>query len=90
MAKATKEFIAARSIKLIDHPPYSPNLPADFFLFSKAKNSLAGTSISGSTVKKEWERVCSTISKDDYVAAFHKWVDRWERCIEREEDYVEK
>lgn len=39
----TKDFMATRGFKLVEHPPYSPDLaPADFFLFPKAKDNLAG------------------------------------------------
>jgi histone-lysine N-methyltransferase SETMAR len=32
------EFLAKKHIKLLSHPPYSPDLtPADYFLFPKLK-----------------------------------------------------
>ena len=37
-------FLAQHGIIEMQHPPYSPDLvPADFFLYSKLKNSLKGT-----------------------------------------------
>ncbi len=90
-SKITKEFITARSIRVIDRPPYSPNLaPADFFSFPTAKRAIAGLTIEGKTIKTEWERVCGSLSSEDFANTFKKWTDRWNKCIEREGDYVEK
>ena len=45
-ATVTVDFLAKRDIRLIAHPPYSPDLaPADFFLFPKAKELLGGTRV---------------------------------------------
>ncbi|QQP54565.1 Uncharacterized protein FKW44_007435, partial [Caligus rogercresseyi] len=42
-ANSTKEFLAKKGIKVIDHPPYSPDLaPADFFYFPVMKKMLEG------------------------------------------------
>ncbi|QQP34893.1 Uncharacterized protein FKW44_022938, partial [Caligus rogercresseyi] len=41
MANSTKEFLAKKGIKVIDHPPYSPDL-ADFFYFPVMKKMLEG------------------------------------------------
>jgi histone-lysine N-methyltransferase SETMAR len=39
------DFLAAKGVKTIPHPPYSPDLaPADFFLFPRVKSELAGQS----------------------------------------------
>jgi hypothetical protein len=42
-AASVKEWMAAKGIQVLKHPPYSPDLaPADFFLFRKVKEALAG------------------------------------------------
>jgi transposase len=57
-AKVVQEFLAKKSIKLLSHPPYSPDLaPADYFLFPKLKKELAGFTITQEEFKKEWEGV---------------------------------
>lgn len=90
-AKATMEFMLKRGIKLIEHPPYSPDLaPADFFFFPKLKAELAGTRITDSSVRTVWERVTNSLTKEDFVAAFEKWEDRWDKCVKVNGDYVEK
>jgi hypothetical protein len=38
-----KQFLASKSIYVIQHPPYSPDLaPANFFLFPKVKLTVKG------------------------------------------------
>jgi hypothetical protein len=45
-ALRVREFLGKKSIKTIDHPPYSPDLaPCDFFLFPKLKKCPEGTKI---------------------------------------------
>ncbi len=51
---------------------------------------MAGQHIASSTVKKEWEGVCNTISTGYFVAAFDKWIEWGNHCVEREGDYAEK
>jgi hypothetical protein len=44
--------MAARDFRLIDHPPYWPDLaPADFFLFPTIKRQLAGKTLTQGTFK---------------------------------------
>ncbi len=47
------EFLAKKRIKLLSHPPYSPDLtPADYFLFPKLKKELAGITMTQEEFKK--------------------------------------
>ena len=90
-ALVTKEHMAKRGFNLVEHPPYSPDLaPADYFLFPKAKDNLAGISNGGKAPRIRWAQAISTITPDDFTMAFNKWIDRWDRVIEKEGDYVEK
>jgi hypothetical protein len=44
----------ARDIRLIEHPPYSPDLaPANYFLFPRVKRELAGPTLTQDIFKKE-------------------------------------
>jgi hypothetical protein len=37
------QFLAQRSVPVLNHPPYSPDLaPADFFQFSRLKSIMKG------------------------------------------------
>nr|CAH7734624.1 unnamed protein product [Callosobruchus chinensis] len=43
-ALSVKQFLEKKSIPVLEHPPYSPDLaPCDFYLFPKIKSSLKGT-----------------------------------------------
>ena len=38
-----KSFLASEKVKVLNHPPYSPDLsPRDFFLFPRLKKMLSG------------------------------------------------
>lgn len=90
-ATAVKDFLAKKDIAVLEHPPYSPDLaPADFFLFPKIKEELAGRTLTRATFLTEWSGVVSTIAKDDFAAAFRRWIERCEKCVQIGGDYVEK
>ena len=83
-----QQFLADRSIKTIAHPPYSPDLaPANFFLFPKVKNDLAGKT--QDTFRSSWEGAIKKLSKDDFTTAFKKWIDCCKKCGRLEGNYVE-
>ncbi len=64
------EFLAKKRIKLLSHPPYSPDLtPAVYFLFPKLKKELAGFTISQEEFKKEWEGVLRRVSRKEFAKA---------------------
>jgi hypothetical protein len=86
-----KEFLAKKNIKLLSHPPYSPDLaPADYFLFPKLKKELAGNTMTQEEFKKEWEGVLRRVSKDEFAKAFVRWFERCKKCIRIDGNYVEK
>ncbi len=86
-----QEYLAAKGVKTLRHPPYLPDLaPADFFLFPRVKSELAGLSLKQETFQKSWEGVVRTIQKEDFAAAFRRWMERCEKCVWIGGDYVEK
>ena len=55
-AASVKNWLAARGVQMVDHAPYSPDLaPADFFLFPKMKEELAGRHLTQDGFKMAWE-----------------------------------
>jgi histone-lysine N-methyltransferase SETMAR len=89
-AKVT-DFMAARGIKLIEHPPYSPDLaPADYFLFPRVKKELAGLTMTQDTFKKSWEGAVKSLAAADFAEAFRRWYQRHEKCVSIGGGYVEK
>ena len=90
-AATVQEFLAAKEVKTIPHPPYSPDLaPADFFLFPRIKTELAGRTLTADTFKNNWEGVVRTIKKEEFAAAFRRWMERCEKCVRIGGEYVEK
>ncbi len=90
-AATVQDYLAAKGIKTIRHPPYSPDLAsADFFLFPKVKSELAGLSLTQGTFQKTWDGVIRKIAKDEFAAAFRWWMERCEKCVRIGGNYVEK
>ncbi len=72
------EFWPKKRIKLLSHPPYSPDLiSADNFLFPKLKKELAGFTMTQEKFKKEREGVLRIVSRDEFAKAFVGW---YEQC----------
>ena len=76
---------------MIQHPPYLPDLaPADFFLFPKVKEQLAGITLTQQSFRSTWDRVLKTISTAKFTTAFLRWHERNEKCVHIVGTYVKK
>ena len=77
-AHIVTNFLASKEgVEVLRHPPYSPDLaPCNFFLFPKMKNKLAGELMSSETFSKMWFGVAPTLTKDNFTAAYQKWLER--------------
>ena len=73
-----QEYLKESGLNVLDHPPYSPDLsPCDFWLFPKLKEMLAGHRFeSRCGIGSAVYQCLQHIPKEDYRAAFRKWVDR--------------
>ena len=73
-----QEYLKESGLNVLDHPPYSPDLsPCDFWLFPRLKEMLAGYRFeSHCGIGKAVYQCLQHIPKEDYRAAFRKWVDR--------------
>ena len=86
-----QEYLEESGLDVLDHPPYSPDLsPCHFWLFPRLKETLAGHRFEsccgiGSAVYQSLQH----IAKEDYRAAFRKWVDRCKMCVEADRAYFE-
>ena len=91
MCEVVKSFLASEKVKVLNHPPYSPDLsPCDFFLFPRLKKMLSGnkyTSLSslGSTIYQCLQQT----PKEDYLSAFRDWVKRLQKCVSVKGEYFE-
>jgi histone-lysine N-methyltransferase SETMAR len=85
-------FLELNNVEVIKHPPYSPDLaPADYFLFGRLTNALAGhhySSVNG--LSSAIFQAMKSIPENEYRAAFDKWLIRMQRCIDAEGDYFER
>ena len=86
-----QEYLKESGLDVLDHPPYSPDLsPCDFLLFPRLKEMLTGHHFEsrcgiGSAVYQCLQHT----PKEDYRAAFRKWIDRCKMCVEADGAYFE-
>ena len=91
IAAAFKNYLAASAILLITDPPFLPNFtPVYFLLFLKAKELLAGLSLTQESPKKTWVGVSKTVTTKTFAAAIPRWYERREKCMHIGGDHVEK
>ena len=78
--------------ELVEHPPYSPDLaPSDFHLFPQLKRVIAGTHFqSNDDVIHAVEAFLNDQEKEFYKSGIEALKHRWQKCIDKEGDYVEK
>jgi histone-lysine N-methyltransferase SETMAR len=88
-ASITKEFLDRSKVKLMRHPPYSPDIaPCDFWLFKKLKKHLRGKRFnSGTEIDTAVNDFFASITKEEWRKVFYKWQERMERCIGAQGDY---
>jgi len=85
------EYLRKERIKLLPHPPYSPDLaPCDFFLFPRIKKEMKGKSFNNvENLARAVQAVAEAIPKADYEKSFQSWQNRLQRCIDVNGEYFE-
>ena len=74
-------------IKIVPQPPYSPDVgPCDFWLFPKLRGCRYETI---DEMKEAVTKVIDTLIHDDFHGAFQKLLERYNKCIAAEGDYLE-
>ena len=82
MCEVVKSFLASEKVKVLNHPPYSPDLsPCDFLLFPRlmkmlSENKYTSRSSHDSTIYQFLQQ----IPKENYLSAFRDWVKRLQKC----------
>lgn len=91
-AARTLEFLERSRVKLVGHPPYSPDLaPCDFFLFPEVKKKIRGrTFLTPEEAVAEFVKEVEAIPKNVFRETFSKWFRRMNKCIEHGGEYFEK
>lgn len=89
-AKITTAFLSSKKVKIIPHPPYSPDLAmCDFWLFSGLKRYLRGNFFhSEMELEENVSNYLHAIPKEAWLEAFRKWKIRMERCVDIQGDYI--
>ena len=90
--RATIDALEPLKFEVLYHPPYSPDLaPSDFHFFPHLKRVLKGTHFtSDDEVKQVVTSWIKQRTREFIIDGMRKLVLRWEKCIERQGDYVEK
>ena len=89
--EVVQSFLASEKVKVLYHPPYSPDLsPCDFFLFPRLKKMLSGNKYTsrnslGSAIYQRLQH----IPKEDYLSAFRDWVKRLQKYVSVKGEYFE-
>jgi histone-lysine N-methyltransferase SETMAR len=83
------KFLETEGVKLISHPPYSPDLaPCDFWLFDYIKRNLDDYDNEISLFQAV-QKIVQDIPVREYKKTFEKWIQRMELCIENDGNYFE-
>jgi len=74
--------------EVLSHPPYSPDLaPSDFHFFPHLKRTHF---TADDEVKQAVTSWIKQRTPEFFIDGMRKLVLRWENCIERQGDYIEK
>jgi len=91
-ARLTLEAIAKMGWEVLPHPSYSPDLtPSDFNLFGFVKDHLRGQRYETTEANQKAVRQCLWMAGTEfYRRGIFKLRERWEKCVQRSGNYVEK
>jgi histone-lysine N-methyltransferase SETMAR len=91
-AARTLETLRKLMWEVMEHPAHSPDLaPSDFHLFGPLKVALAGRRCRcDEDVQNTVHQWLREQTKTFYYDDIKKLVGRWEKCVEKQGDYVEK
>ena len=83
--------MASEKVKVLNHPPYSPDLSScDFFLFPRLKKMLSGNKYaSRSSLGGAIYQCLQEIPKEDYLSAFRDLVKRLQKYVSVKGEYFE-
>ena len=73
------DYLTKMGIKIIPHPPYSPDLaPCDFWLFPKLRGCRYETT---EEMKEAVSKVIDTLTQQDFHGAFQKLLEQYNKRI---------
>jgi histone-lysine N-methyltransferase SETMAR len=83
----------ALKFEMLKHPPYSPDLaPSDFHLFGLMKEHLWGQKFADDEIMAAVQSSlkAKATPRSFFLEGICKLVDRWTKCVSKQEVYVEK
>ena len=81
------DYLTKTGIKTVLQPPYSPDLAScDFWLFPKLRGCRYETI---EEMKEAVTKVIDTLTQENFYGAFHKLLERYNKCIAAGGDYFE-
>ena len=88
----TLDTVTSLKFTLVPHPPYSPDLaPSEFWLFPKLKETLKDQHfLSHAEFEKAVRKWISSQPETFFMDGMNKWIDRLEKSVAVNGDYVEK
>lgn len=91
-ARVAKAAAHESGFEIMNHPPYSPDLaPSDYFLFPNLKKDLRGVRFSDDeALKAAVQEHFNTNEKKFFYEGLKKLIDRSNKCIKIEGEYIEK
>jgi hypothetical protein len=89
-ARVSTDYVTRNGMKRALRPPYSPDLALlDFFLFGSVKRKLMGyRAESESELLVRIRLILAEMPRDVLDAVFLEWVDRLQKSIETDGNYV--
>jgi histone-lysine N-methyltransferase SETMAR len=91
-ANRTREMSRRYNWEVLDHPPYSPDLPqSDFHLFGPLKKHLVGRRFAtDGEVQQAARSWLQALDTDFFYAGIDALVYQWDKCLGKCGDYVQK
>ena len=84
--EVVKSFLASKKVKVLNHPPYSPDpSPCDFFLFPRLKEMLSINKYVSRLVLLAvlFISVSNRYQKKTILSGFRDWVKRLQTCFSK-------
>ena len=88
----TLEWVQKYNWETLEHPAYSPDLaPSDYHLFGALKRALSGERFTtDNELKHAVLQFFSQRDEDFYRGGIMGLVDRWDKCLNKFDNYEEK
>lgn len=89
-AKVVVEKLRQEHIKIMEHPPYSPDLsPPDFYLFGRARSAFSSRTFSDlEELFREFSNFLYSIPLSEFRSVFSAWPGRWTIVVETNGTYI--